>query len=305
MKRKIGIIGMGYVGSSIAISLLHSGLPDELVLYDKKEALAEGEALDLAQGAAFYSACSVRFGRPEEMLDAEAVVITAGRGGKPGESRLDLLQDNVRIIEGLAKQLQKAKGLLVMVSNPVDVMTYVAQKASGLPIERVIGTGTMLDTARLRQIIGRELHLEPRTIHAQLVGEHGDSEVVLWSSAQIGGVALRKWKSWDQNKEKQIAQEVRTAAQEIIKRKGATNHAIGLVTASLLNWALRGAARVLTVSRVQTGAFGLKDVALSLPSLVGSGGAEVILEPEISQQESAALQHSSEVLKKAISSISG
>jgi L-lactate dehydrogenase len=187
----------------------------------------------------------------------------------------------------------------MIVTNPVDVMTYVAQAASGLPPERVIGTGTMLDTARLRQVLGRELELDPRSIHAQVVGEHGDSEVVLWSGTRVGGVPLRRWPGWTAEREARIANEVRFAAKEIILRKGATNHAIGLVTSALLRWSMRGERRVLTVSRVQEGALGLKGVALSLPTIVGRRGAADVLEPEMDEQEQEAFLRSAAVLRSA------
>ncbi|AHM62427.1 L-lactate dehydrogenase [Flammeovirgaceae bacterium 311] len=303
MKRTIGIIGIGSVGTSVAFSVLQTGLADELLLHDARQERAEGEAMDMAHGVSFYPTATVRTATPEQMLKADAIVIAAGRGGKPEESRLDLLKDNARIIKELGEKLKSATGLLIMIANPVDVLTYVLQKASGLPPERVIGTGTMLDTARLRQILGRELELESDSIHAQVIGEHGDSEVVLWSGAEIGGALLRDWPGWTAEKEEKLSREVRTAAQEIIKRKGVTNHAIGLVTAALLKWALRGERRVLTVSRVQDGTFGLKDVALSLPTIVGSDGATRVLEPQMDEQELKALKHSAEVIKKAIQSI--
>jgi len=230
---------------------------------------------------------------------AGAVVIAAVRGVGPGESRLDLLSENARIAIVLGEQLAGCRGIIVVVSNPVDVLTYLIAHASGLPHHRVMGTGTMLETARLRQMLGRELKIEPRSIHANVIGEHGDSNVVLWSSARIGGNALRNWPDWRPAHEKNIATEVQRAAGEIIKRKGATNHAIGLVTAALLKWALRGERRVLTVSRVQTGLLGVDDVALSLPAVVSQAGAEVVLEPEMSTEEHDALLRSAEILKAA------
>jgi L-lactate dehydrogenase len=163
---KIGIVGMGYVGSSVAISVLESGIASELMVSDINRELAEGEAMDLAHGAAFYAAAAVRAVEVDELATADAVVISAGRGGKPGESRLELRRDNAQIVARIARALRDTKGILVLVTNPVDVMTSVAQEASGLPTSRVIGTGTMLDTARLRQVLGRELRLEPRSIYA-------------------------------------------------------------------------------------------------------------------------------------------
>lgn len=299
MGPRIGIVGMGWVGSSVAISTLHAGFVSELLLHDAKEGLAEGEALDLAQGVSFYPPARVRAAAIEEMRELDAVVIAAGRGGRPGQSRLDLLQDNVGMVREIASRLAGLRGLLVMVTNPVDVLTQVAAEASGLPPERVIGTGTMLDTARLRQVLGRTLSLEPRSIHAQVVGEHGDSEVVLWSSAHIGGAPLRAWKGWTPEHERDAGVEVRDAAQAIIRRKGATNHAIGLVTANLLRWALRGDRRVLTVSRVQSGGCGIDGVALSLPAVVGKDGATEVLEPSMDAIEREGLEASAETLRRA------
>ena len=190
-----------------------------------------------------------------------------------------------------------------MVTNPVDVLTAVMAEASGLPPSRVLGTGTMLDTARLRQILGQELRVDPRSVHAQVVGEHGDSEVVLWSDASIGGRKLRHWPGWTETHEASVARRVRTAAYEIIQRKGATNHAIGLVTAALLKYILRGDRRVLTVSRVQEGACGIRGVALSLPAVVDVDGATSVLEPEMSDEERARLHASAEVLRSATASL--
>ncbi len=303
MALKIGIVGTGWVGTSVAISTLHAGIASELLLNDAREGLAEGEALDLAQGVSFYPSARVRAASLEDMQDLDAVVISAGRGGRPGQSRLELLRDNVALVREIAGRLSGLRGLLIMVTNPVDVLTQVAAEASGLPPERVLGTGTMLDTARLRQILGRELQIEPRSIHAQVIGEHGDSEVVLWSGARIGGVALRAWPGWTPERERTLGAEVRDAAQEIIKRKGATNHAIGLVTAALLRWALRGEQRVLTVSRVQAGACGIDGVALSLPAIVGRSGATTVLEPALDDLERERLLASRDVLVRAYDTV--
>src|SRR5690554_505388 len=193
---KVGIIGMGWVGSSVAISSLQTGVAKELLLYDIRSEIAEGDAMDLAHGAQFYSSASVRTAAIDEMMDCDAVVISAGRGGRPEESRLDLLRDNARIVSEIGERLSRCRGVLVVVTNPVDVLTREVARASGLPSERVIGTGTMLDTARLRQILGDRLGISPRSIHAQVIGEHGDSEVVLWSSAMIGGTPIRRWEGW-------------------------------------------------------------------------------------------------------------
>jgi len=296
----IGIIGTGWVGASVAISTLHAGIAQELLLYDTRAAVAEGEAMDLAHGASFYPAAVVRATDIDEMLGADAVVIAAGRGGRPNESRLDLLNDNARIVRELAARFRSYDGIVVIVTNPVDVLTFEFARASRLPPARVLGTGTMLDTARLRQTVGRTLGIDPQSVHAQVVGEHGDSEVVLWSSARAAGVPLAHWPTWTTDAEARIAAYVRSAAYEIIRRKGATNHAIGLVTAALLRAVMRDEHRVLTVSRVQEGAAGVRDVALSLPAIVARGGAAHVIAPEFSESERAALERSADVLRRAI-----
>jgi L-lactate dehydrogenase len=303
MPISVGVIGTGWVGASVAISTLHAGFASELLLADMRHEVAEGEAMDLAHGAAFYTTATVRAVSTDEMLATDALVVAAGRGGKPGESRLDLLRDNARIVRELGVTLRGYRGLVVVVTNPVDVLNWVLAESSGLPPERVIGTGTMLDTARLRQVLGEELRVDPHSVHAQVVGEHGDSEVVLWSSASVGGTPLREWSGWSPEREQPIATEVRTAAYEIIKRKGATNHAIGLTAAALLRSALRGERRVLTVSRVQSGALGLRDVALSLPTVVDVAGAVDVIEPKMDDGERAGLEHSADVLRQAIASL--
>lgn len=296
---RIGIIGTGWVGTSVAISLLQAGVPRELLLHDAREGLAVGEAMDLSHGAPFLRAALVREASVAEMADCDAVVIAAGRNGKPSESRLDLLRENAAVVRALGHTLRDHRGLLVMVSNPVDVLTWVLAEASGVAQERVIGTGTLLDTARMRQILGAELGVSAKSVHMHVLGEHGDSQVPAFSSAVVGGNLLRNFPGWDREREPLIADRVRFAAREIIKRKGATNHAIGLATAHLLKWALGDERRILTVSRVQHGALGLQDVALSLPAIVGRGGAATVLEPDLDEGERVALHKSAELLRAA------
>lgn len=302
MSSSIGIIGLGWVGASAAISILHRGICNELLLNDNRQGLAEGEAMDLNHGSSFYPSTDVRAAEISEMIHCNIIVITAGRGGRPDESRLDLLNDNIRIAKSIADQLKGFKGILVIVANPVDVLTYFYQKFSGLDASRVIGTGTMLDTARLRDIIGRKLDLDPRSIHASVIGEHGDSETIVWSSARLGGMKLRDWKDWNQADEPQIADEVKNAAYEIIQRKGATNHAIGLVTATLLKWLLRGERRIINLSTVISGPYGLHDVALSLPTLVSEKGVTQVMEVEMDKEEKDKFLKSVEIIKNAIAS---
>ena len=299
MKARIAIVGTGWVGTSVAISTLHEGIADELLLYDVRQDVAQGEAMDLAHGAMFYPNASVRFAPLREMRDADVVVIAAGRGGKPGESRLALTRDNVAVIRAIGRELAGFGGVLVVVTNPVDVLTRALTDATGLAPARVLGTGTTLDTARLRHVLSRTLDVDPRSVHAQVIAEHGDSEVVLWSTASVGGVRLRDWPGWQHDRETAVADEVLRAAYEIIQRKGVTNHAIGLVTADLLRCLVNDERRVLTVSRVQDGACGIRDVALSLPAVVGLGGAETVLSPEMTAGERAQLEKSAGVLAAA------
>jgi L-lactate dehydrogenase len=299
MKRRVAIIGTGWVGASVAISTLHQGIADEVLLHDVRREVAEGEAMDLAHGASFYPSANVRAASLEEVASADAIVVAAGRGGRPGESRLELLRENARIISEMGRAMAGARGIIVMVTNPVDILTKVMTDVSALPPDRVIGTGTMLDTARLKHVVGRAANVDPHSVHAHVVGEHGDSEVVLWSAARIGGVPLREWAGWRPDRENALADEVRRGAYEIIRRKGATNHAIGLVTADLLRCLLRDERRVLTVSRVQNGVLGPEGVALSLPAIVGANGAADVLVPEMNSDERAALQHSADVLRHA------
>ncbi len=303
MQQVVGVIGTGWVGSSVAMAVLQTGAAKALWLHDARGTVAEGEAMDLAHGAAFYPRCEVRAVGLSDMRDADVVVVAAGRGGKPGESRLDLLRDNAKMVANIGQTLAGFAGIVVVVTNPVDVLTHVMAQASGLPLHRVMGTGTMLDTARLRQMIGLELKVATQSVHAQVIGEHGDSELVLWSGAQVGGVPLRAWDGWDDGAELRLARDVRLAAYEVIQRKGATNHAIGLVTARLVECLLGDKQRVLTVSRVQCGAMGLHDVALSLPALVGSAGATRVLEPSMSDSERAGLEKSAAVLRAAKASL--
>ncbi len=297
---KIGIVGMGWVGSSVAISILHKGICQHLLLNDLNKEIAEGEAMDLNHGSSFYPSADVSAVEISEMMDTEAIVITAGRGGKPGESRLDLLRENIEVARKISSELIGYKGILIVVSNPVDVLTYYYQKFTKMPVEKVIGTGTLLDSARLRDEIGARFNIDSKSVHANVVGEHGDSEVVLWSKANIGGLSLRSWKEWKPAMEEEIAEKVRVAAQEIIKRKGATNHAIGLVTANLLDWILRGERRIVTVSRVVNGPYGFHGLAISGLVLISRAGASEFLEVKMPENELRDFHKSALILKEVI-----
>jgi L-lactate dehydrogenase len=259
--------------------------------------------MDLAHGVPYYPRARVRAVTLDEAVRADVVVFAAGRNGRPGETRLQLLADNVRVAGAIGRRLAGSAALVVVVSNPVDVLTRVMQQASGLPPARVLGTGTMLDTARLRERLGQHLGVDARSVHAQVLGEHGDSEFVQWSAAQVGGRPLRQWPGWTAADEARLGSEVRRAAYEIIQRKGVTNHAIGLVTADLVRAVVRDEHRVLTVSRLQDGDPALADVALSLPAVVSRAGAGMVITPTLDEAELAALQHSAGVLRQAWSGV--
>ena len=295
---RVGIIGVGHVGTSVAMSVLQTGSARELLLHDRDAARADGEAMDIAHGSPYYPSCEVRSATLDDVLQCDVLVFAAGRNSRSGETRLQLLADNARVAAELGCKLAGSKAVVLVVSNPVDVLTRVLLDASGLPAGRVLGTGTMLDTARLRQRLGQHLSMNPRSVHALVLGEHGDSEFVQWSCAQAGGQWLRQRRGWNAADEERIATEVRTAAYEVIQRKGVTNHAIGLVTADLVRAVLRDEQRVLTVSSRQAGG-----VCLSMPAVVGRQGLLSLLQPQLDAAEAAALERSSAVLQQAWDSL--
>jgi L-lactate dehydrogenase len=288
---------MGWVGSSVAMATLQAGVAMRVLVHDTRTEIAEGEAMDLAHGGPFYPHAEVRAVAFDDLLSADAIVIAAGRGGKAGETRLQLLRDNAAVARDIGSRLRNYKGVVVNVTNPVDVFTHVVLESSGLAPERVIGTGTTLDTARLRHVIARMIGIDARSIHAHVVGEHGDSEVALFSSATVGGARLRSRSAWSRPNEGKLAEEVRRAAYEIIKRKGATNHAIGLATADVLRCILRGERRVLTVTRLHD------DVAYSLPCIVDRAGAVEVIAPDMDDTEQRALEKSIATLREAKASL--
>jgi L-lactate dehydrogenase len=293
---------MGWVGSSIAISLLQHGIARNLLLNDIRAGIAEGEAMDFNHGSSFLPAMSVRAASVAEMHDCDVIIITAGRGGRPGESRLQLLNENKEIARSLSVDLAGFEGVLLVVTNPVDVLTYFYQHYTGIPAHRVIGTGTFLDSARLRQMIGQKTGVEAKSIQADVIGEHGDSSVITWSRATIGGVALSDWHNWKPAYEQLLREELRAAAEQIKVRKGATNHAIGVVTAMLTKYILRDDRRVVSVSTVLNGQYGLRDVALSLPCVISANGVERIITPELSESEYEELMYSAGVIADAVKS---
>jgi L-lactate dehydrogenase len=305
-KRTIGIIGTGHVGVAVAYAVYMRGLASEIVLLDKDRKRAEGEAMDLMHGQAFAGSVTVRAGDYKDLSMAQVVVITAGVAQRPGETRLALLNRNAAVFREIIAELDghSPQSVLIIASNPVDILTYVSQKLSARTASRVIGTGTMLDTSRFRVMLGQHYAVDPRSVHAYILGEHGDTEVPIWSSATIGGVPLVENSvrgiPFDAGKMDSLFQRVRNAAYEIIDRKGYTNTAIGAAIVRLLEALLEDQKSVLPVSRMLTGEYGLRDVCLSIPSVVGIEGVEAAVLPRLTDKELGSLRHSAKVLQESL-----
>lgn len=305
---RVGIVGTGLVGSTIAYTLLVKGPHCELSLVDINRDKAEGDAMDLRHGVPLAGPMRIEAGGYEALAGADVVVVSAGVAQRPGETRLDLLKRNARIMGDVVQQVvaQAPDAILIVVTNPVDVLSYVAQKRSGLPPHRVIGSGTLLDTQRLRYLLGEYFHCDPRSVHAYVIGEHGDSEIPVWSLANIAGVRLQELGArWERGRLEQdlgqLFEEVRTAAYQIIQRKGATYYAVALAVARLVESILEDHHSVLTVSTLVSGWQGIDGVYLGMPCVVGRSGIERMLELPLALPELEALKRSAAVLKRAAS----
>ena len=303
--RKVAIIGCGFVGSASAFALMQSGLFSEMVLLDVDQKKAEGEAMDISHGEAYARPMKIYAGTYDDIADAAIIIITAGANQKPGETRLDLVQKNVGIFKTIIPQIAKRnyQGILLVVANPVDVLTYAALKLSGLPENRVIGSGTVLDTARFREILGEHLGVDSRSVHAFIVGEHGDSEIAVWSTANVAGVPINKFCELrghfnHQEAMQRIADDVKNAAYEIIERKKATYYGIAMAVKRICECIVRDEKSVLPVSNRMHGAFGIEDITLSMPAVVGKNGVEVQMPITLSAAEETALKKSATILKE-------
>ena len=308
--RKAAIVGCGFVGASIAFRFLQQGLFSHLVLLDANQAKAEGEAMDLSDGLPYGAAMEITAGTYDDITDCALVVITAGANQKPGETRLDLIEKNTAILQSVIGEItaRDFEGILLIVSNPVDVLTYAAWKISGYPRERVIGSGTVLDTGRLKQLLGEELGVDSRNIHAFIVGEHGDSELAVWSEANVSGLDLEDFcrirgRALDKEEMDRLYREVRDSAYEIIRRKGATYYGIAMAVGRIAACIVKDERAVLPVSVVLSGQYGLEGLALSIPSIVGRNGLKEILEIPLSGEEQQALDASARQMKAAIASL--
>ncbi|MDZ7724884.1 MAG: L-lactate dehydrogenase [candidate division KSB1 bacterium] len=304
---KICIVGAGQVGSTFAYALMIRGLASEIVLIDKNENLAQGQAEDISHGLPYVQPAQIRAGDYNECENADIVVITAGAAQKPGESRLDLTKKNVDIFSSIVPHITKytKDAILVVVSNPVDVLTYAAVKFSDLPPHRVLGSGTTLDSARFRYLLSQHCGTDSRNVHAYIIGEHGDSEVAAWSLVHISGVQLDDYCSiceqqCDKSIREQIFHNVKSAAYHLIEKKGATYHAIGLATLTILEAILRNQNSILTVSTLMNQHMGMNDVCLSVPTMLNRNGVGKRIALPLLQDEQKALHHSADVIKEAI-----
>ncbi len=302
---RVVIIGAGLVGSTFAYALMINGIASEIILIDRNEERLEGEVMDLNHGISFVRPTLVRAGDYEDCKDADIIVICAGANQKPGETRIDLLGRNTEIFRSIIDRI-KASGteaIILVATNPVDIMTYVTYKLSGYEPSRVIGSGTVLDSARFRYLISSHCRVDPSNVHAYIIGEHGDTEVPVWSMANIAGLRFSEYcpvcgKNCGPFPKDDIVNEVKNAAYRIIKGKGATYYAIGLALVHIVESILRDEYSVLTVSSLLNGEYGLHDVCLSLPSIVARRGVIKKVPVELSPDEEAGLLHSANVLKE-------
>lgn len=305
---KITILGAGNVGATIAYTFAVGGTCSDVVLVDINKAKAKGEAMDIRQGVSFGHNVEIYDGSYEDAKDSDIVIVTLGLARKPGQTRLDLAQANVNIIKEVMPQIARyaPDAVYVVVSNPVDVLTYTILKCTGLSPKQVIGSGTALDTSRLRSVLADHLELSPNSIHAYVFGEHGDSSFIPWSLTSIAGVEMDEYiKAQNHAKldEDEIIDEVRRAGSEVIKRKGATFYAIAMSVNKICDSILRDANNIITVSHLINDRFGINDVCLSLPAIIGSNGIERNVSPKMTDAEIEKLQASAKALRNVIDQI--
>lgn len=301
-KRKVVLVGTGFVGMSMAYALLNQGGVNEIVLIDVQKEKAIGEAMDLSDGVPCApSRMVIKAGDYDECKNADIVVITAGLAQKPGQTRLELAQTNANIVKEVTKSVVNSgfNGIFVIASNPVDLMSYVVQKTSGFPSNKVIGSGTVLDTARLRFLLGEHLHVSSKNIHAYIMGEHGDSSFVPWSSSYVGCKPLPdiiKQRGEKDEVLEQIHEQVRQEAYEIIERKKATYYGIGLGLAKIIKALLNNEHEILTVSTLLNGEYGKKDIYMGVPAVIYNQGVQEILKMDLTEEEQEKFDHSYEIL---------
>lgn len=309
--RKVVVIGAGAVGATFCYALAQSGLSDEVAIIDQNRDLAQGQALDLADGQPFFPPIDIHIGKPCDYADANVIVMTAGAKQGPGETRLQLLRRNAGIIADITDEIVEtgSKAVLLIVSNPVDVLTYVAARRTGWERGRVLGSGTVLDSARFRSILSQHCNVDVHNVHGYILGEHGDSEFAAWSMTNVAGMQIDQYcpvcgkcNDWPEE-QRRIEQQVRDSAYHIIDYKGATNFAVGLALVRIVGSILRGQRSVLTVSTMLDGEYGLSDVCLSLPCIVSERGVEQVVKADLTPQEIGSLTASASALKTAITDL--
>lgn len=308
--RKCAVIGVGFVGATSAFTLATSGLFSDIVLLDANQKKAEGEAADINHGISFTTPCRVHAGSYADVADCGLIVVAAGANQKPGETRIDLLNRNLAILQSILPQITAVNRdcILLIVSNPVDILTYMATKIAGLPKGRVLGSGTVLDTSRLKYMLGQYLGVDMRNVHGFIIGEHGDSELAVWSSANISGLDIEGYcqsanKEYSFDRMQRIYEDVRDAAYSIIEGKGATYYAIGMAVRRIAEAIVRDEHSVLPVSSLVTGHYGVSEVCLGLPSIVGRNGVQAVLDIPLDQHERTQLVSSAEKLRAVLDEI--
>ncbi len=306
--RKVVIVGAGAVGTSFAYALAQKGMADEISILDANQDLAEGQVLDLAHGLPYYPPVQIHVGHKQDYADASIIVITAGAKQGPGETRLNLLQKNAAMIESIVDDIvnENSQAILLIVSNPVDILTQVALERSGWPKSRVVGSGTVLDSARFRYLISQHCNVDVGNVHAYILGEHGDSEFAAWSMTNVAGVPMEEYcpmcgacEDWDDQLER-IAREVKESAYHIINYKGATYYGIGMALVRIVGAILQDQRSVLTVSTFLDGEYGIRDVCLGIPSVMGQAGVMKIVEAPLTAQEQQSLENSAHILKQTL-----
>ncbi len=307
MAYKVAIIGAGFVGASAAYAMSINNLVSELVLIDVNKEKAYGEALDISHGLSFAGHMKVYSGEYSDIKDSDVIVITAGAARKPGETRLDLAKKNASIMKSIVTEVMKHynRGTIVSVSNPVDVLAYMTQKWSGLPANKVIGSGTVLDSARFRTHISQALNVDIANVHGYIIGEHGDSQLPLWSATHIAGTQFDEYiqaNGLNIDKDALFA-EVKQAGATIIKNKGATYYGIALSINRIVESILKDFNTIMPVGTVLDGQYGLKDVLVNIPTIVGANGAEKVLELKITDKELELLKHSAEQVRAVINEV--
>ncbi len=305
--QKCAIIGCGFVGATTAFTLIEHGVFSELVLIDANNKKAEGEAMDLNHGIPFAKPVKVYAGNYDDLSDCSLIIIAAGANQKPGETRIDLVKKNTAILKSIIPEITRRNKecILLILSNPVDILTYITLKISGFPKNRVIGSGTVLDTARLKYLLAEHLGVDSRNVHAFIIGEHGDSELAVWSSANISGIDLKDFcglcgKCTSMENIYNLYNNVRESAYKIIDSKGATYYAIAMATLRIVECIVRDEKSVIPVSTLVEGEYGINDVCMGLPSIVGKNGVERILEIPLNKNETENLLNSSREINEYI-----